>query len=337
MTSLGFVSTAHIHFRGFAESIAAGGTGNRIGAIWDDDVERGRRNAARYGAEFVADLGELVARPDLDGFVVCAPNDQRLTLLEPLAAAGKPVMCEKPLALTAAEARAIRDLVRSRHMILTTGFFRQSFGVFRAAIETLKSGALGTVTHARFRNAHDGAYRRIFDDPDVAWMKDPVIAGGGGALDMGAHALHLLAWMFGPADSVWATISNRAGIYPEVDDFGIFQIRFRGGVLATAEAGWIDIDEPGALTIHGSAGSLHAADAYDRVDAFIIGPDKQRRAVDGKPSGPRAVGRLLAAMDAQISEEELTQELDAAANAAAMMEAAYRSNGTGTWQPVEPI
>ncbi len=337
MTSLGFVSTAHIHFKGFAESISAGGADNRIGAIWDDDVERGRRNAERYGAEFVTELAEMAARPDLDGFVVCAPNNQRLALLETLATAGKPVMCEKPLALTAAEARAIRDLVRSRDMILTTGYFRQSFGVYRAAIETVKSGALGDITHARFRNAHDGAYRRIFDDPDVAWMKDPAIAGGGGALDMGAHALHLLAWMFGPGESVWATMSNRAGIYPEVDDFGLFHIRFRSGVLATAEAGWIDIDEPGALTIYGSAGSLHASDSYDRVDAFIVGPDKQRRPVNGEASGPRAVGRLLAAMNGEISGDELAQELDAAADAAAMMEAAYRSNETGTWQPVEPI
>ncbi len=337
MRSLGFVSTAHIHFRNFADEIAASGGGASIGAIWDDDPERGRRNAARYGAAFVGGLVELVARPELDGFVVCAPNDQRLALLEVLAEAGKPVMCEKPLSLAAAEARAIRALVRDRGLTFTTGYFRQAYGVYRAAVEQLRQGALGTVTHARFRNAHDGAYRRIFDDPDVAWMREGAVAGGGGALDMGAHALHLLTWLFGPAEAVWATISNRSGIYPEVDDFGTGHIRFRSGVLASFEAGWINIDGPGELVVFGSAGSLHAADLYDRVDAHVIGADKQRRPVEGEASGPRGVGRLLAAMEGRIAEQELAEELDAAANAAAMMEAAYRSNETGTWQPVEPI
>ncbi len=337
MRSLGFVSTAHIHFKGFAQDLTSSEVAARIGAIWDDDEDRGRRNAALYGADFLPDLAELAARPDLDGFVVCAPNNQRLELLGPLMAAGKPVMCEKPLALTAAEAGAIRDRVRANRMILTTGFFRQSYGVFQKAEALVRDGAMGTITHARFRNAHDGAYRRIFDDPDVAWMRDPAIAGGGGALDMGAHALHLLAWIFGPADEAWATISNRSGVYPELDDDGIMHIRFRNGVLATAEAGWITIDEPGALVICGSSGSLYAADVYEPSTAFIIGADKQRRPVSCPTSEPKGVGRLLAAMDGRVSKESLAQELDAAAHAAAIMEAAYRSNGTGTWQPVEEI
>lgn len=337
MKTLGFVSTAHIHFKSFAEDIASRGEAVRIGAIWDDDDDRGRRNADRHGADFVTELAALTARPDLDGFVVCAPNNQRIALLRRLAVTGKPVMCEKPLALTAEEARDIRELIRVQQMVVTTGYFRQSYGVYQAAVGLLRTGALGTITHARFRNAHDGAYRRIFDDPDVAWMRDPVIAGGGGALDMGAHALHLLAWLFGPAGEVWATISNRSGLYPEVDDFGVIHIRFASGVLATAEAGWINIEGPGELTVFGSAGSLHAVDVDDRVDAFILDAGKQRQAVTGPPSGPRGIGRLLAAMDGNIPEAELAQELDAAAEAAAMMEAAYRSNGTGSWQSVERV
>ena len=337
MKTLGFVSTAHIHFKGFAEDIASRGGAVRIGAVWDDEEDRGRRNAARYGADFVERLADLAARTDLDGFVVCAPNNQRIALFEQLAAAGKPIMCEKPLALTADEARAVRKLVHDRQLVVTTGFFRQSYGVYRNAIELMGQGALGDITHARFRNAHDGAYRRIFDNPDIAWMTDPAVAGGGGALDMGAHALHLLSWLFGPADSIWAAVSNRSGIYPRVDDFGVFQIRFASGVLAGAEAGWINIDGPGELEIFGSTGSLHAADLHDRASAIIVGSDKQPQEVAVPPSGPKGIGRLLAAMDGQIPTEELAQELDAAARAAAMMDAAYRSHGTGSWQTVERI
>ena len=107
---------------------------------------------------------------------------------------------------------------------------------------------------------------------------------------MGAHALHLLAWLFGAADQVWATISNRAGIYSRVDDFGIFHIRFSSGLLATAEAGWIDIDEPGKLEIFGDSGSLHAGDLYAE------GGRLHRRIEEGTTAGhgrrERAEGRI---------------------------------------------
>lgn len=335
--NLAFVSTAHIHFKGFANFIAESGGAARIAAIWDDDTERGARNAARYQTALVPALADLTARPDIDGFVVCAPNNQRLDLLNQLAPTGKPVMCEKPLALTAPEARDIKALVAAHGMVLTTGFFRQSYGVYRAIAGLIQDGALGNITHARFCNAHDGAYRRYFDDPDVAWMADPAIAGGGATLDMGAHALHLLAWLFGPAEQVWATIANHSGLYPDVDDHGTIHLRFPGGMQATAEAGWINIDGPGELAVFGDAASLHAADAYDKVEGHILGADRQSRPLTGPPSGPRTVDRLLAAIQGKIPAQELEQELNAAANAAAMMDAAYKSAATGTWQPIEQI
>ena len=333
--SLGFVSTAHIHFHGFAAAIADAGA--RIAAVWDDDPDRGRRNAARHGAEFVPRLADLAARPDIDGFAVCAPNNQRLDLLRPLATAGKPVMCEKPLALTIAEARDIRRLVADHDMVLTTGFFRHAYGVYRAAAKAIADGRLGTVTHARFCNAHDGAYRRLFDDPDVAWMADPAIAGGGATLDMGAHAVHLLAWLFGPADQAWATVANHSGIYPAVDDHGVIHIQFSNGVRATAEAGWVNIDKPGELAVFGDAASLHANDVYDAVDGFIVGRDKQTEPLTGPPSGPRAIDRLLAAIDGKVPPDERDAELTAAANAAAIMQAAMQSAVTGAWCAVEAV
>ena len=87
----------------------------------------------------------------------------------------------------------------------------------------------------------------------------------------------------------------------------------------------------------GDTGSFHATDKYDSVDAYILGADRQRRPVAVPQSGPKGVGRLLAAMDGNVSKEDMALELEAAANAAAMMEAAYRSNEAAVWQAVERI
>jgi len=336
MTSLGFVSTAHIHFSGFAREIAGMAPDVRAIAVWDDDEDRGRRNAEKLNAGFVGDIEELATRTDIDGYVLCARNNQRLDLLRHLIPSGRAVMCEKPLALSLVEARAIRQLVEAHGAIFTTGYFRKAFAVYRSAARALASGVVGRVTHARVRNAHDGAYRRIFDDPDVAWMTDSQIAGGGGALDMGSHALHLLAWMFGPAEEIWATIANRSGTYPGIDDHGVFQVAFASGAMATAEAGWIGRGGPGALEIFGTEGMLRAIDTQDRrPDALtLLDRSGESRHLPVSGCGPRGVARLLAAMEGRVGKEDLADELEASVNAAAMMEAAYRSSEARAWQSV---
>jgi len=336
MISLGFVSTAHIHFSGFAREIAGMAPDVRVVAVWDDDEDRGRRNAKKVNAGFVTDIEAIAARSDIDGFVVCAPNNRRLDLMRHLIPSGRAVMCEKPLALSMTEAQAIQRLVEMHGTIFTTGFFRKAFAVYHSAAGALASGAVGRVTHIRVRNAHDGAYRRIFDDPDVAWMTDPEIAGGGGALDMGSHALHLLAWLFGPAEEIWATIANRSGAYPGIDDHGIFQVALANGAIATAEAGWIGRGGPGSLEIFGTEGMLRAIDTYDpEPDALTLldkGGEPRHLPVSG--GCPRGVARLLAAMEGRVGKEDLAAELEASVDTAAMMEAAYKSNAARTWQPV---
>ncbi len=337
--TIAFVSTAHIHFAGFADAIAAPGSGMQIGPVWDEDPARGQRNAERFGAEWVPDFAALISRPDIDGFILCAPNNQRLAILEPLVAAGRPIMCEKPIGLGAAETRTVCALVERQGAVMTTGYFRQASGAFRAARESLQRGDIGRVTHARVRIAHNGAYRRIFDDPDVAWMTDDAQTGGGGAFDLGVHAMHLLAWFFGQATRVWASIGNRSGIYPQTDDHGVFQVEFVNSVAASAEAGWVNFGGADALEVFGDGGSINVVDRRDgsQIDVMLQAPVSPPFRVEVPADGPRGPARLLAAIRGQITPEERAEELLAAARASAMIEAAYVAQRSGAWQSVTPI
>ncbi len=110
MPNIAFLSTAHIHTRGYLEALAKR-EGVKLAGIWDDVSERGRRYAEKYGAPFESDLRTLIRRKDVDALVVCSENARHLPLLKAAIPARKPIFCEKPLATTTREARAA--MVRS--------------------------------------------------------------------------------------------------------------------------------------------------------------------------------------------------------------------------------
>ncbi len=329
--NLAVLSTAHIHTKGFLENIKAGADGRVAYAIWDDVADRGSRYAKDFGSRFVADLDQLLADPAVDGFLICAENTRHLPLLERALPARKPVFCEKPLCTSSADAARVRELVRQHAATLFCGYYLPYGGVMRAIAAMVQAGDLGVITHVRFRNAHHAAYGRWFDSPDLQWFTDPALAGGGAFMDMGTHAVHLLRSLFGPASEVWATIGNRSGAYPKVDDVGIAQIRFANGILGTVEAGWIHQGGPGGLEIQGSKGAVWEIPGK----GYHVGrPGSEPQPVLALADAPKAVDRLVAAIQNKLGAADLKADLDACMDSVAIMEAAYRANQDGRWVTV---
>ena len=79
MPNIAMLSCAHIHTKGYCQDIAKI-DGCALTAVWDDVADRGRRYAEENGADFVADLDAVLARDDVDGFVLCAENTRHLPL-----------------------------------------------------------------------------------------------------------------------------------------------------------------------------------------------------------------------------------------------------------------
>lgn len=331
MPRLAFLSTAHIHTRSFLQSIADRADAE-CGAIWDDVAERGRDYAAQFAAPFVEDLDAVLADDRIDGFVICAENTRHLPLLEKVLPLGKPVMCEKPLATTVADARAIAGLTASHGTRLISGYFQPFSGENLAAKQLIASGALGHVTHAHFRNAHHAAYGRWFDSPALAWFADPELAGGGALMDMGTHAVHLLRHLMGPVTQVWAMTQNVTGAYRRVDDYGVIQMRFASGASGRVEAGWCFTGGVGGLEAIGSEQSLWNAGAA----GLVIGkPGSEPQAVAKIDARPDRIARLIAVINGETPDDELREDLAACLDAVAIMDAAYRSARTGAWEQVQ--
>jgi len=186
--------------------------GSRVVAVCQRDEASARAIADRYGVDSVFTHWEAMlerVRPEV--VVIATPPRLHHAIALRALAGGAHVLCEKPLALTAAEARAMVDAAARAGRVAMTGFnwrFPVAMQRFNAMV---REGALGRVfhVHARFLGSR-------FADEAVAptWRMDRAEAGHGAMGDMGVHLIDLVRWNFGDFVRLVAT----AGIaYPSRD------------------------------------------------------------------------------------------------------------------------
>ena len=328
---IAMVSVAHIHAADFCGDIARLSGNGAPYAIWDDDPARGTSFALRFRCPFVPDLDAILADPEVDAFAICAENVKHVPILRRVLPVGKPTFCEKPLGVATEEADEIAALVARHGTPLVSGYFQPFSAGNRGAVALVASGSIGRATHWFFRNAHHAAYGRWFDTPELAWFTNPALAGGGALLDMGTHAVHLLRHLAGPVSEVWATKSNLSGIWPQVDDWGVIEMRFASGAVGRIEAAWCFAGAPVGLQIVGSKGAL-----FDDGRGRLVwrAPDETPRPVPEADFRPDRMARLVALVRGEISREEIAEDLLASLDAVRIMDAAYRSCASGRWTSV---
>jgi predicted dehydrogenase len=179
----GFISTIH------AEALKRV-AGAAVLAVASPTAGRARDFAARHKVpHHFTDLAPMLEMPELDAVVIGCPNDLHCQMTERAAAAGKHVICEKPLAPTLAEADRIIaacaqagvKLMYAEELCFCPKYVRLK--------QLVDSGALGRLYLIKQSEKHDG--------PHSAWFYDVARSGGGVAMDMGCHAVEFFRWMLG--------------------------------------------------------------------------------------------------------------------------------------------
>lgn len=282
----------------------------RLAAAWDADPSAIPATIA----------GSAVPRADTairraHAVVICAPTDQRPALCAQAARAGRPLLVEKPVARTAADARAVaREVQRSRTPAMAALFLRQLPALGRLA-GVLRERMLGRLAGVSATFAHPGALDGWFDGPS-AWMRDISRAGVGGFGDLALHLLDALAVL--PADEpprLAAVAYDRVG--GAGGDVGGIGLGTWSGVPLTVRASWAV--RPGGLEllVTGAAGTavvrggtlelLHDGgsperwvgappDAGEAVRAFAASLRTRRFPRDGLAPAVRAQEALEAAV-----------------------------------------
>ncbi len=240
----------------------------RLRTICGREARALKKSAAQFGWEKCeTDWRAVVNDPEIDLIDITTPNDSHCEIALAAAAAGKAILCEKPLALDVAEAKRMTEAVRKSRVVNMVCHNYRRVPALALARELITEGALGErLFHFRARYAQDW-----IADPEfpLVWRLRSGRAGSGSLGDIGSHIVDLGRYLVGEFREVCAmseTFVKRRPL-PEnprrhgqvtVDDAISVMGRFRNGVLASLEATRFAPGRKNGLTIeiNGSAGSL---------------------------------------------------------------------------------
>lgn len=228
-TRLAMVGVAHLHADGYARQIEDLPQAELVG-IYDADADRARAWAERHRVPAFLDLDELLAQ-GVDGALVCAENARHRLLVEALAGRVSAILCEKPLATSLEDGRAMVQTCQAHDTRLWTAFPVRFAPAVRYLKELVAEERLGRLLAAKCTN-----HGRM----PGGWFTDPALAGGGAVMDHTVHVVDVLRWILGAeVVEVYAEVGE-ALLHPEVtiDDAGILSFRMDNGLYATLDASW---------------------------------------------------------------------------------------------------
>lgn len=192
---------------------------------WMDPVyEKAKLAAERYGGEAYLDYGKFLAHDGLDAVVITSPVRMHLPQAKQAAEFGKPVLCEKPMAGTVKECKAIINAAEGAGQILMVGFMKRFSPYFKKVKQMIVEGEIGEL----FEIKTDWSWPQYF----LAGWRDKREQGGGLFLDHGSHTIDLCRWWAGDIKSVYADIrilfDGR-----EVEDYAQAVFHHQSGCIST--------------------------------------------------------------------------------------------------------
>jgi predicted dehydrogenase len=318
--------------------------GARVVASASRGGTRGADFARRHGiATAYASIAELCADPAVDVVIVALPNEFHLEAVRAAVAAGKGVLCTKPLGRNGAEAAEMLELVRGAGVF--NGYLENE--VFCPEVmrvqEMVASGALGRVLTMRAREGHSGPHADHF------WQAES--AGGGAFLDMGCHCIEAVRYVIGkdvPIRDVFAWGATLVhGARTTGEDNAIAILRFEDGRTATIEASWT---AKGGIEVRNEVYCERGRIVHDLgatpIRAFLeepVGYLAEKTDADTGWVYPIADEARVAGYDEQFrhfvecfatgTEPRETFEDGYIVNT--IIDAAYRSMRSGRWEPVD--
>ncbi|MGH2531323.1 MAG: Gfo/Idh/MocA family protein [Thermomicrobiales bacterium] len=249
---VGIVGCGNVGLRAFIPAVIAT-EGLQLVAVADPTPSRLGAAAEAGGLESGAlhlNWSELIARPDVDAVIVATPQQARPEIAIAAAAAGKHLLCEKPLAAAPADATRMVDAARQQGVLLATVHNYQFLSVYEDLKQIVTSGEIGELEVAtlNFLSVED---RPGAGDYRPRWRHDVAQSGGGVLMDM-LHAVYLGFWLFDARPTrVSAYVDRRRDDSGDVEDIALVRYDVPGGCVMVNMA-WGE--GPGGVDLMGTAG-----------------------------------------------------------------------------------
>jgi predicted dehydrogenase len=257
--------------------LPAAATHPGIGTLWliDADVSRARRLAEQFHLDCQIAPDYKPVLPQVDALINALPNSLHAPVNLEAIHAGVHVLCEKPLATTAADARACCERAEEKRVLLAVGMNRRFVASHTLLPIVLQEGYLGEVLD------YDWPYGGIFDWTSASgFYFSRTLAGGGALIDFGVHLLDSLFEWFGPAvqvdyqDDDWGS-GIEANAILELQHSGpsgavkgqvrvsrTYHLRNRLEIRGTKAHAQIPADDPDTVVLHRQVGQSELSDTF---------------------------------------------------------------------------
>ena len=328
----------------YAQTLHESRARDRVTCVYSRTQERADAFAKNWDIPNTStSIEETVNHPDVNVVVVGLPNGMHEEAIVAAAEAGKSVLCTKPLARTAEEAKRILDAVDRAGVF--AGYLEDLCYTPKTlkALESVRAGAIGDVTWVRSREAHPG--------PHSAWFWDKESSGGGAIIDMSCHCIEIIRNFVGKQNRPVEVMAwTDTLVHPiEVEDNAVALVKFESGAVGQFECSWtfrggMDLRDE----VSGTEGMV-------RIDHWLrTGFEMYSTGAGGSYVAEKAesdsgwlfpVGGEAAALGYHDMFLDMFAAMDEGREPAetfydgyvvnAVMDAAYRSVETRSWAPVE--
>lgn len=194
---------------------------------------------------------DLLADPQVEAVYIASPVHCHLPQIQAAAAAGKHILCEKPLAMNLAQTREAVAACKKAKVYLQEGYMMKFHGAHAAIKQMIEQGRLGQIVYLRAQLSC------WYPQMPGAWRQDPKLGGGGALIDMATHLYDLLAWFAGPVRRVAAMVNTLVQDYKS-DDASTTLLEFKSGAQATVDCFYCIPDEASRtrLEVYGTQGAV---------------------------------------------------------------------------------
>ncbi len=319
------LSFAHVHAEGYAKAIQESPQADLV-VVWDEDADRGRAMAEKYGVPFEPDLDALLASEDVEAVANDCTTKLHHEVLLKCCEAGKHIFTEKALTITTREADEVVEAVERSGVAFMISLPSRTRPEVLWLKQVVEQGLIGDVTYIRTRIAHSAALDGWFGG-DKAWFADPDAAGGGGLFDLGCHTVDVTRWLGGAPKQIVALMNSFAGTYPDVDDNAAAVVEFESKALACMECAWVQRQGANPMEVYGTEGYASIGTAAGRP--VIQSPKVAAEDLDEGRSPaelPAALpGPMQQWLDAIQKGSEMTITVRDGRNLTEMLEGCYRA------------
>lgn len=278
-------------FMGAVHTRAAVDSGATVVAIASSSRDRAEAAATRFGIPRALEVDDLLADPAIDVVHVCTPNATHAPITRTAITAGKHVICEKPLGVTAAEAGELERFAAEAGVVATVPFVYRFHPMVREARARIASGDPGPLTTI------SGSYLQdwLLDAPADVWRRSPDAAGPSRTFaDIGSHLGDLVEFVTG--DRIARLVARIGG--PDADHFATVLIELSSGALGTFLVSQVAPGRKNALVVEIAGTAESVRFEQERPDELWVGRRRGTELVARDPGTNVADSARLSAIPA---------------------------------------